>query len=66
VQELPETPTPLPETPPARPPPPLLFPTPSKTFKDDLKDIPEIPKGQEVSEENFGVFNFPKNKRNFL
>ena len=66
VQELPETPTPPPETPPARPPPPLLFPTPSKTFKDDLKDIPEIPKGQKISEGNFGVFNFPKYIRFFL
>ena len=60
VQELPETPTPPPETPPARPPPPLLFPTPSKTFKDDLKDIPEIPKGQEISEHFCHIFKSTK------
>ena len=65
VQELPETPTPPPETPPARPPPPLLFPTPSKTFKDDLKDIPEIPKGKEISEQFCHIFKSPK-KQGFL
>ena len=43
VQELPETPPTPSETPPPRPPPPILFPTP---IKDDLKDIPEIPKDE--------------------
>ena len=65
MQELPETPTPPPETPPARPPPPLLFPTPSKTFKDDLKDIPEIPKGKEILEQFCHIFKSPK-KQGFL
>ena len=45
VQEMPETPPPS-ETPPPRPPPPILFPVPRTSFKDDLKDIPEIPKDE--------------------